>query len=41
MKRILIEMNTDLAVIPGALSSVLQPSGVYCTHTGWQKVDMS
>jgi hypothetical protein len=28
MKRILIELNTDMAVIPGTLMSVLQPFGM-------------
>jgi hypothetical protein len=50
-KRILTEMKTDLAVIPGGLTSVLQPLDVSvnkpfkdmlanCTRNGWQKVDM-
>jgi hypothetical protein len=51
-KRLLMEMKTDLAVIPGGLMSVLQPLMRQltsrsrtvlenCTRNGWQKVDMS
>jgi hypothetical protein len=51
-KRILTEMKTDLAVIPGGLTTVLQPLDVSvnkpfkdmlenCTRNGWKKVDMS
>jgi hypothetical protein len=51
-KRILMEMKTDIAVIPRGLTSVLQPLMCQltsrsrtvlenCMRNGWQKVDMS
>jgi hypothetical protein len=48
MKRIRTEMETDLAVIPGGLMSVLQLLDVSVNmpfkdnvRNGWQNVDMS